>query len=127
MLPLTNTDPEHENPRCQSTAPDCTVEGSTAGALKVGCFSVDPCSKTGKRIYLLQMIILPFIPIAALIAQNFFTMVSVALANRDATAINKQVNVCRSSVNRRQSRYQLTNSVEYLSNWRLLKDSVPWR
>jgi hypothetical protein len=54
---------------------------------------VDPSSKTGKRIYLLQMIILPFIPIAALIVQNLYTMVSVALANRDATAINKQVNI----------------------------------
>jgi hypothetical protein len=52
---------------------------------------VDPSSKTGKRIYLLQMIILPFIPIAALIVQNLCTMVSVALANRDAAAINKQV------------------------------------
>jgi hypothetical protein len=39
------------------------------------------------------MIILPFIPIAALIVQNCCTMVNVAIANRDATEINKQVNV----------------------------------
>jgi hypothetical protein len=93
MYPLNNTDSEPEDPSCQSTAADCTTEGSTGGALKVGCFRVDPSSKTGKRIYLLQMIILPFIPIAALIVQNLCTMVSVALANRDATAINKQVNI----------------------------------
>jgi hypothetical protein len=37
---------------------------------------------------------LPFIPIAALIVQNCCTMVSVTLANRDAMAINKQVNTC---------------------------------
>jgi hypothetical protein len=93
MFPLSNPDPESEHPSRQSTAADCTAEGSTAGALKVGCFRVDPSSKTGKRIYLLQMIILPFIPIAALIVQNLCTMVSVALATRDATTINKQVNI----------------------------------
>jgi hypothetical protein len=39
------------------------------------------------------MIILPFIPIAALIVQNSCTMVNVAIANSDAMEINKQVNV----------------------------------
>jgi hypothetical protein len=39
------------------------------------------------------MIILPFIPIAALIVQNCCTMVNVAIANRDVMEINKQVNI----------------------------------
>ncbi|PNF15831.1 hypothetical protein B7P43_G09889 [Cryptotermes secundus] len=91
MFPLTNAEPEPKTPSCQPTAADCTTEASTAGVLKVGCLRVDPSSKTGKRIYLLQMIIFPFIPIAALIVQNLCTMVSVALATRDATAINEQI------------------------------------
>jgi hypothetical protein len=87
-------EPEPETPSFQQTAADTTTEGSTVSSLRVGCFQVDPSSKTGKRIYLLHMIILPFIPIAALIVQNLYTMVGAALANRDAAAINKQVNIC---------------------------------
>ena len=74
---------------------DSILEGTTAPALRVCCFRIDPCSTTGKRVYLLQMIILPFIPIAALIVQNCCTMVSVAIANRDAMEINRQVNECQ--------------------------------
>jgi hypothetical protein len=90
-------DTQHQTPSRHSASSECTVEGTTAVSLKVGCFRVDPSSTTGKRFYLLQMIILPFIPIAALIVQNCCTMVSVALANRDAMAINRQVNVCLSA------------------------------
>ncbi|KDR12137.1 Atrial natriuretic peptide receptor B [Zootermopsis nevadensis] len=91
MTPLTNTDIQHQTPSRHSASSECTIEGSATVALKVGCFRVDPSSTTGKRFYLFQMIILPFIPIAALIVQNCCTMVSVALANRDAMAINKQI------------------------------------
>ncbi|XP_069680478.1 uncharacterized protein [Periplaneta americana] len=84
------TDFQHDSPSRNSTA-DCTVEKSTRVSIKVGCIRMDPTSTAGKRVYLFQMIILPFIPIAALIVQNCCTMVSVALANRDATAINKQI------------------------------------
>jgi hypothetical protein len=77
------------------TTTESSADGPTASELKVGCFRVDPSSKTGKRLYLVHMIILPFIPIAALIVQNLCTMMSVALVNREAAAINKQVSVCR--------------------------------
>jgi hypothetical protein len=88
MSLATDMETQHE-----SAHTDLTVEGSATVAQKVGCFRMDPSSTTGKRVYLLQMIILPFIPIAALIVQNCCTMVSVALANRDAMAISKQVNI----------------------------------
>ena len=89
MTPITSAD---DNPSHHSHVTDSILEGSASPALRVCCFRVDPISSTGKRLYLLQMIILPFIPIAALIVQNCCTMVSVAIANRDAMEINKQVN-----------------------------------
>ena len=80
-----------DNPSRHSPIPDSVLEGTISPALRVCCFRVDPISTTGKRVYLLQMIILVFIPIGALIVQNTCTMVSVAIANRDAMEINKQV------------------------------------
>jgi len=90
MSPITSAD---DHPIRRSPMTDPILEGSVSPALRVCCFRVNPISTTGKRVYLLQMIILPFIPIAALIVQNCCTMVSVTLANRDAMEINKQVNV----------------------------------
>jgi hypothetical protein len=104
MLSLKNMVSEPETEGRQSSATESTVDGSTASELKVGCFRVDPCSQTGKRIYLLHMIILPFIPIAALIVQNLYTMVSAALVNVEAATINKQVNICRLSVSTTHSK-----------------------
>ncbi|KAJ9595267.1 hypothetical protein L9F63_027348, partial [Diploptera punctata] len=84
---------ENESPGCVSNTADSALGGVSLVNLKMGCFKLDPVSRTGKRMYLLQMIILPFIPIAALIVQNSCTMVSVTLANRDAIAINRQISV----------------------------------
>ena len=89
MSPITSAD---GNPSRHSAVTDSVLEGSASPALRVCCFHVNPISAAGKRVYLLHMIILPFIPIAALIVQNCCTMVSVAIANRDAMDINKQVN-----------------------------------
>ena len=44
----------------------------TAGAtlVKIGFFEVNPVTKTGQRLYMLHMLLLPFLPIVALIVQN---------------------------------------------------------
>ena len=44
------------------------------------CFPINPGSKKGRRAYLIQMILLPFIPIIALIAQSCHSMASASLA-----------------------------------------------
>jgi hypothetical protein len=90
MSPIASADDSSSR---HSPVTDSLFEGSASPALTVCCFRVNPISPTGKRLYLLQMIILPFIPIAALIVQNCCTMVSVAIANRDVMEINKQVNI----------------------------------
>jgi hypothetical protein len=89
MSPIISAD---DIPSRHPSVTDPVLEGTALPALRVCCFHFDPISSTGKRVYLLQMIILPFIPIAALIVQNCCTMVNVAIANRDAMEINKQVN-----------------------------------
>jgi hypothetical protein len=90
MPPIISAD---DLPGRHSPVTDPLLDGSASATLRVCCFRVNPLSSTGKRVYLLQMLILPFIPIAALIVQNCCTMVSVSIANRDAMEINRQVNV----------------------------------
>uniref|UniRef100_A0A8D8T3K9 guanylate cyclase n=1 Tax=Cacopsylla melanoneura TaxID=428564 RepID=A0A8D8T3K9_9HEMI len=53
-----------------------SLEPEIANAIRVkaGCFRVNPNTERGKKIYLIQMLILPFIPICALIIQNSYTM-----------------------------------------------------
>lgn len=45
--------------------------------VKTGCCGLDPTTGRGKQIHLLQILLLPFIPILALIIQNSINMVTV--------------------------------------------------
>ena len=69
------------------------MEESSLVSVNTGCFHVSPATKRGKRLQLLQMLLLPFIPIAALIVQNCFTMNQAIKAQREATTIEHQVNL----------------------------------
>lgn len=45
--------------------------------VKTGCCGLDPTTGRGKQIHLAQMLLLPFVPIMALIIQNGLNMVNV--------------------------------------------------
>ncbi|XP_048508691.1 uncharacterized protein LOC105686199 isoform X2 [Athalia rosae] len=60
---------------------------------KVGCFHVNPGSKDGQRVYLIQMILLPFIPIVALIAQSCHNMANAANALHRAEHIEQEISI----------------------------------
>lgn len=52
------------------TTPNAQVLGATGMRYGSRRICMDPGSAVGKRVYLLQMLMLPLIPIAALITQN---------------------------------------------------------
>ena len=39
-----------------------------------GLFQINPVTKTGQRLYMVHMLLLPFLPITALIIQNSTTL-----------------------------------------------------
>ena len=41
---------------------------------KGGLFQINPVTKTGQRLYMVHMLLLPFLPITALIIQNSTTL-----------------------------------------------------
>jgi hypothetical protein len=55
------------------------------------CLSANPRLKRGRRLQLLQMLALPFVPILALIVQNAFTLRSIMVNRHEVTEIDRQV------------------------------------
>lgn len=61
--------------------------------VKTGCCGLDPTTGRGKQIHLLQILLLPFIPILALIIQNSINMVTVLEYQYDMQETIDQVRV----------------------------------
>ena len=68
-----------------------SMEDSSLVSVSTGCFHVSPATRKGKRLQLLQMLLLPFIPIAALVVQNCLVMNQAITAQREAKVIEHQV------------------------------------
>ncbi|XP_063869797.1 uncharacterized protein LOC135105527 [Scylla paramamosain] len=61
--------------------------------VKTGCCGLDPTTGRGKQIHLLQILLLPFIPILALIIQNSINMVTVLEYQYDMQETIDQVQI----------------------------------
>ena len=59
--------------------------------MKTGCCGMDPTTGRGKQLHLIQMLLLPFIPIMALIIQNVVNMVTVLESQADMQKTIEQV------------------------------------
>ncbi|CAB3381553.1 Hypothetical predicted protein [Cloeon dipterum] len=55
------------------------------------CVYLNPASTSGKKAHFYQMLLLPFIPIAALIVQNCFSIASIAESLHEACTIQQQI------------------------------------
>ncbi|XP_059469153.1 uncharacterized protein LOC132192927 [Neocloeon triangulifer] len=55
------------------------------------CVYLNPASTSGKKAHFFQMLLLPFIPIAALIVQNCFSIASIMETLHEACAIQQQI------------------------------------
>ncbi|KAK3875645.1 hypothetical protein Pcinc_019499 [Petrolisthes cinctipes] len=83
---------EEEAAETQSGVSGGSMEEITLVSIRVGWFYFNPVSKRGRILHLVQMLVLPFIPIVALVTQNCLSM-STALKNQAAVAdITLQVN-----------------------------------
>lgn len=75
--------------------PSNTTEvSSTTDNLKTtvfGCLSVTPATTKAKRLYMFQMICIPFIPILALFIQNLIIFLQQIEAYDEAKFVNQQV------------------------------------
>ncbi|CAH0715315.1 unnamed protein product, partial [Brenthis ino] len=61
-------------------------------SVKVGCFHIDPASVRGRRMFLLQMVVLCFVPHAALIVQNCSIMAQLSQTFDSSLFLNSEVN-----------------------------------
>ncbi|KPJ19950.1 Atrial natriuretic peptide receptor 2 [Papilio machaon] len=64
--------------KVEGSSPQCTTPSERNGqrlmSVKVGCLHVNPTSKHGRRKFFIQLLVLCFVPHAALILQNCTTM-----------------------------------------------------
>lgn len=60
--------------------------------VKVGCFHINPASKRGKRIFLLQMLVVCFVPHVALIIQNCSIMAQLSQTLDSSLYLDTEVN-----------------------------------
>lgn len=58
---------------------------------KTYCWAANPAHGNGRRLHLLQMLVLPFIPIMALIAQTAVVLHKVVVYRQEVTDIETQV------------------------------------
>ncbi|XP_065346334.1 guanylate cyclase 2G [Cloeon dipterum] len=66
---------------------------SKGGKRDRGCLSTNPQLKRGRRLQLLQMLALPFVPILALIVQNALTLRNIVVNRHEVVDIDRQVTV----------------------------------
>ena len=63
-----------ENPLNVSGMPGMVQEGVADTVWKVGCYKINPSTRAGQKFFILHMLVLPLIPITALVIQNSVTM-----------------------------------------------------
>lgn len=80
---------------CRSEVSNVTEAGNVAGAtlVKIAIFAVNPVTKTGQRMYMMHMLLLPFLPITALIMQNSIAMGDLLTYQREVATIGSKVSL----------------------------------
>jgi hypothetical protein len=58
---------------------------------RVGCYKINPTTPSGQKFFILHMLVLPLIPITALVIQNGVTMNTLMGYTSRVTTIRKQV------------------------------------
>ncbi|XP_037085079.1 uncharacterized protein LOC119105708 [Pollicipes pollicipes] len=81
------------NPRRLSGISIDSEDSTKMVEVKTGCCGMDPTTGRGKQLHLIQMLLLPFIPIMALIIQNVVNMVTVLESQADMQKTIEQVQI----------------------------------
>ena len=68
-----------------------SMDESSVLSVGTGCCSFNPASGSGKRWHQSQMLLLPLLPIAALIAQNCWSMMDIIIYQSEMKELRRQV------------------------------------
>ena len=61
-------------PKAKPDEEDILSTFAARAMVAAGLFKINPVTKTGQRLYMVHMLLLPFLPITALIIQNSTTL-----------------------------------------------------
>ena len=67
------------------------VQGMSDSVWKVGCYRINPSTPSGQKFFILHMLVLPLIPITALVIQNSVTMNTLLGYQSRVSTIRRQV------------------------------------
>ncbi|XP_071748838.1 uncharacterized protein [Lepeophtheirus salmonis] len=67
------------------------MQGVTDTVWKVGCYKINPSTPSGQKFFILHMLVLPLIPITALVIQNSVTMNTLLGYQYRVSTIRRQV------------------------------------
>ena len=68
-----------------------SCQGMSDTVWKVGCYRINPSTPSGQKFFILHMLVLPLIPITALVIQNSVTMNSLLGYQTRVSTIRRQV------------------------------------
>ena len=71
------------------------VQGMSDTVWKVGCYRINPSTPSGQKFFILHMLVLPLIPITALVIQNSVTMNTLLGYQSRVSTIRRQVANCK--------------------------------
>ena len=69
----------------------CVLKGMSDTVWKVGCYRINPSTPSGQKFFILHMLVLPLIPITALVIQNSVTMNTLLGYQSRVSTIRRQV------------------------------------
>ena len=68
-----------------------SCQGMSDTVWKVGCYRINPSTPSGQKFFILHMLVLPLIPITALVIQNSVTMNTLLGYQSRVSTIRRQV------------------------------------
>jgi len=88
---VTGEGEERDDGNAEDGAPAPHMQGVSDTVWKVGCYKINPSTPSGQKFFILHMLVLPLIPITALVIQNSVTMNTLLGYQSRVSTIRRQV------------------------------------